>query len=44
MSMREPAVAKDGRSAVTMTAAMFLVLALASRMLTPSRSIIASSD
>ena len=43
-SIRAPGVAKAGSSAVTMTAARFLELALAPRMLTPSRSVIPSSD
>ena len=40
--MREPGVAKAGSSAVTITAARFLVLALASRILKPSFSVMAS--
>ena len=43
-SMRAPGVAKAGSSAVTMTAAMFLVLAVEPRMLLPSRSLMPSSD
>ena len=39
-----PLAAKGGRLAVTITAAAFLVLRLALRVLTPSRSIMLSSD
>ena len=41
-SMGEPAAEKAGSFAVTITAATFLVLRLASRVLTPSRSSMAS--
>jgi hypothetical protein len=46
MSMRLPARAKPGRLAVTITAATFLVesLVIWSRVLTPNRSSIATSD
>ena len=39
-SILDPAAAKGGSLAVTMTAAMFLVSMVASRVLTPIRSII----
>ena len=44
MSMREPWAEKPGRLAVTMTAATFLVLSVAPRVLTPRRSSIDCTD